>query len=790
MAKAAVKVTKTKVRAARTTVPVDKYALHYSTGSLVRENMKEYGHYVIENRAVPDFRDGMKPVQRRALFAMKKLGLSHTGGTMKCARIVGDIIGRYNPHGDTSAYDALVGLYHLRYPLVEAPGNFGDELSPAGAYRYTEAKFTNLHIPTFACLETAEMVPNFDATTTEPLVLSTRLPLMLMNGGEGIAVGLSMCIPSHNLGELVPALIEVAKNTKGVTLADVMKHVRGPDFRRGGVLVSKPKEIESVYAAGYGALEFQCDYEVGKDEEGRTTIKVVGYPDCFSIQGFINACSKLQEAGSVAYVSHDCEKLRHKDNYADKNGKDLITILVGLNNKTALTAVVKKLTCRQTYQFYTTQRTQDGIELKSHNFLDIMKNWIRWRKGEETKVLKLDLSKAEKSLWNETTRLIAMQPKHIDIIADALKQNKVEFEDYLVKHLKVTIEQAKFISELKVGNLRKANIPEQEAKIKAIKAEIAKIKDDLEHITRVVIKHLKALEPYFDERRTKIGGRIKDTTTIAVAHTGDPVTMLASRDGKLFTNVTEKGSTTADVMSTSSYEGCVVFDETGLTSVLSTTECDGKAGPAYKALVGIAPAEAENLLVVGRNGYCVKMPGASAHKQSEFNAIKGTTVLAGFGVNPTSQVLVWGKKDGEFACIRASKIKEVRKNTAGQKLVPFKPVRACLVHEKQALYTDDASKIAVMKAGDVELKQRLYVVDDRNIVIYKSGRRKFFDRAATVKEIAKDRANVRFVYPACLPSASDQPVPEKSEKPGRQIKVEKTKPKKVSVKVTRNTKKK
>lgn len=749
MAKAEKSVNKSKgVRASRTSVPSEVYALNYSTGTLVRENMKEYGHYVIENRAVPDFRDGMKPVQRRALFAMKKLGLSHTGGTMKCARIVGDIIGRYNPHGDTSAYDALVGLYHLRYPLVEAPGNFGDELSPAGAYRYTEAKFTNLHVPTFACLETAEMVPNFDATTTEPLVLSTRLPLMLMNGAEGIAVGLSMNIPSHNLSELVPALIEVAKNMKSVTIADVMKHVRGPDFRRGGAVVSKPKEIAAVYESGYGSLEFQCDYEVGKDEEGRTTIKIVGYPDCFSIQGFINACAKLQESGSVAYVTVDCETLRHKDNYADKKAKDLLTILVGLNNKTALAAVIKKLTCRQTYQFYTTKRTPEGIELKAYNFLDIMKNWVRWRKSEETKVLELDLTKTQKSLWNETTRLVAMQPKNIDIIADALKQSKLDFEEYLVKHLKVTIEQARFIAELKIGNLRKSNIPDQEAKIKAINAEIAKIKDDLAHITRVVIKHLKELSSYFDERRTKIGGRIQNTAAIKIEHTGDPIVMMASKDGKLFTNVTEKGSTTADVMATASYDGCVVFDESGITSVLSPSECDGKAGPAYKNIVGIAPSEAPSIVVVGKNGNAVKFPGGDSQKQSEFSSIKNTQVVAGFGVTDSSSILVWGKKEEDFACIKASKIKTTRKNTAGSKLVGFKPMRAIAVHENQVLYNNEGTRISITKAGDaVDHKSKLYILDARNIVIYKTGRRKFMDRTTAIKEIARDKSNIRFVYP-------------------------------------------
>jgi hypothetical protein len=212
-------------------------------------------------------------------------------------------------------------------------------------------------------------------------------------------------------------------------------------------------------------------------------------------------------------------------------------------------------------------------------------------------------------------------------------------------------------------------------------------------------------------------------------------------------------------MAVASYEGAVIFDETGLTGVLSTSECTGKAGPAYKAIVGMAPAEATNLIVIGKNGYCVKMPGADAHKQSEFNAIKGTEVLTGFGVDPTTQVLVWGKKSGEFACVRASKIKEVRKNSAGTKLVNFKPVHALAVGDSQALYTLDGSKVSTMKAGDITGKPVFYVLGERNIVIYRSGKRKFMPKPETVKEIARDRKSIRYVYSVTV----SDPLPEQPE---------------------------
>ena len=749
------KVMRPRASSTKNPVPtIDKYALTVSTGTVVKRNMAIYGAEVIEDRAVPDFRDGLKPGQRRILWAMKKdLNLAHTGATRKSAGVVGTVIANYHPHSDTGIYSTLTNMYMKRYRFVMPRGNFGSELEESSAMRYTEVKFQPMHQAIFADMAVMDMVPNFDSSTKEPLVINTRLPLYLMNGCSGIAVGLSVDVPPHNLKELVGALIHVAKNMKTVTLEEVAEFITGPDFRNGGAMLSKKDELLELYRSSRGMLEFQCDYVVGKDDDGRTNIEVIGFPDdVFSVQGFINECEKLRERGDVFAVETDYMDSRYGEKAVDGKPIKTHTVKVTVSNRKGLDAVLKKLTVRKTYQFYSTHRTKDGINLKTYNLLDLLKNWIRWRKVEETKVLNLELQKSEKSLWNEETRLVAMQPKHIDIIADALKQSSIEFEDYLVKHLKVTMDQAKFIADLKVGNLRKANIPEQEKKIIEIKKAILVIKDDLEHITRVVIRHLKELSPYFDERRTKVGGRIKSSANIKIERTGDPVVMLASKDGKLFTNVTEKGSTTADVMATASYEGSVIFDETGLTSVLSTTECDGKAGPAYKNIVGIACAEAQNLLVIGKNGYAVKMPGSESHKQSEFNAIKGTTVLTGLGVMDNSSVLVWGKKPGEFLCIKANKIKEVRKNTAGNKLVGFKPTRALVVHEGQSLYIDDGTKVSIQKAGDIVDKVKLFVIDDvRNLVIWKTGRRKFMDRQTAVKEMARDKSGIRFVYPVALP---------------------------------------
>ena len=721
----------------------DSTVTEMHSGARIITAMREYGTYVIEDRAVPDFRDGMKPSQRRLLYAMKTLGITPTGNTTKSARITGHTGGVFHPHGTASLYGALVELTHSRYPMVQGHGNFGSAVTPPAADRYTECRFHKLANEHFACLDVADMVQNYSATDDEPLIINTRLPVLMMNGASGIAVGMSTNIPAHNLSELVGALIYVAKTKAKATVEGMLAYLSGPDGALGGILTSPKSDVGDLYRNGCGRLEYTCEYRFEKDGN-MTNIVVFGFPDAFSISGFVTKMEAMAEARIIKYVESDFELPPGKKSDNEKR----VIVRVGVDNKTAMEKVVKALSCAESYQFNVTIREADGTRLRANMpMLSYMKLWLRWRKSEEKKMLELEKARLNESLRKEELRLLGIV--NIDTVLAAVKQSRVDPAEYLSKHLKISLADAQFIGAIPVFQLKRANGDDQRNKIKNLKAEIVRVDGDLAQLTKVVIRHLKKLEPYFDARRTRVGARGPLLSKFET--TGDPITMLASRDGKLFTNVTEKGSTTADVLSATSFSGAVIFDESGLTQVISTTECDGKAGPAYKNIVGIAPHETTNLIVIGKNGFAIKMPGAAEHKQSEFQSIKGTTLVAGFGLNPDSQLLVWGKKYGEFACVRGDKIKEVRKNTGGVKIVGFKPVRALVVHNGQYLYTDEGTRVQPAKAGDIVDKIKLFVINDRNIVIYKTGRRKFMDRAATIKEISRDSAQVRFVYPASLP---------------------------------------
>ena len=240
----------------------------------MRRSYMDYAMSVIIGRALPDVRDGLKPSHRRVLFAMRQMGLSASRPYRKCAKIVGEVIGNYHPHGDAPAYDTLVRLaqdFNMRYPLVDGQGNFGsvDGDRPA-AYRYTEAKLEALAEALMADLDkdTVDFVPNFDETTTEPTVLPTPIPNLLVNGSSGIAVGMATNIPPHNLTEVVNGIIAIADPEQAFTIDEegrpqpltrdekrrrLAQHITGPDFPTGGILVGRAG-IASAYATGRGTV--------------------------------------------------------------------------------------------------------------------------------------------------------------------------------------------------------------------------------------------------------------------------------------------------------------------------------------------------------------------------------------------------------------------------------------------------------------------------------------------------------------------------------------------------------
>src|SRR5690348_2551235 len=240
----------------------------------MRRSYLDYAMSVIVGRALPDIRDGLKPVHRRILFGMHEMGLTPNRPTRKCAKITGDVMGKYHPHGNAPIYDALVRMaqpFNMRYPLVEGQGNFGSvDGDPPAAERYTEARLSRIAMALLEDIdkETVDFKPNYDESEVEPEVLPTRVPNLLINGSSGIAVGMATNIPPHNLTEIINAAIALVQKPNS-TLADIIQHVKGPDFPTGGLILGQAG-IMDYFQRGRGSIKCRARVameDIGKDRK-------------------------------------------------------------------------------------------------------------------------------------------------------------------------------------------------------------------------------------------------------------------------------------------------------------------------------------------------------------------------------------------------------------------------------------------------------------------------------------------------------------------------------------------
>src|SRR6202050_2307212 len=248
----------------------------------MKRSYLDYAMSVIVGRALPDVRDGLKPVHRRILFGMNEMGLTSNRPTRKCAKIVGEVLGKFHPHGDAPVYDSLVRMaqpFSMRYPLVDGQGNFGSvDGDPPAAMRYTECRLERISSDLLADIEmeTVDMVPNYDESTVEPSVLPARIPNLIVNGSNGIAVGMATNIPPHNLTEVINAAIDMVNNPQA-GLAEVLKHVQGPDFPTGGFIYGR-SGIAEAYRTGRGRFLMRAKCAMESLSQGRTAIIVNEIP--------------------------------------------------------------------------------------------------------------------------------------------------------------------------------------------------------------------------------------------------------------------------------------------------------------------------------------------------------------------------------------------------------------------------------------------------------------------------------------------------------------------------------
>jgi DNA gyrase subunit A len=303
----------------------------------IKQSFLDYALSVIVSRAIPEVRDGLKPVQRRIIYVMKELGLFHNKPFRKSARIVGDTIGKYHPHGDQAVYEALVRMaqdFIMRYPLIEGQGNFGSiDGDPPAQMRYTEARLTKIAEELLEDIdkETVEFRPNFDNTLLEPVYLPGKFPNLICNGSMGIAVGVTTTIPPHNLNEVVDALIALAKGE--LNEQNLLNYIKGPDFPTGGILLNTKEELEEIYRTGKGTVVLESVYEIKEGKGGRNHIVIKEIPYQVNKADLIKKIAELAKNGKLQGIA----------DLRDESDKKGIRIVIETKKGTDPKEVVEKL---------------------------------------------------------------------------------------------------------------------------------------------------------------------------------------------------------------------------------------------------------------------------------------------------------------------------------------------------------------------------------------------------------------------------------------------------------------
>lgn len=476
------------------------------TGEMQRSYI-DYAMSVIVSRALPSVEDGLKPVHRRILYAMKAMGLEK-GMTKKSARIVGDTMGKFHPHGDMAIYDALVRMaqdFSLRYPLIYGQGNFGsiDGFS-AAASRYTEAKLAKIAVELLQDIdkETVKFIPNFDNSLKEPVLLPGKLPNLLLNGSSGIAVGMTTSIPPHNLIEVCDAIIKVI-DKPDITTDNLLRTVQGPDFPTGGQLVAE--NLKEIYETGKGGITLRG--KVGT-EEGKLRNKIV----ITEIPYQVNKSELIKE---IAKLVSD-KKLPDISDIRDESSKGKVRIVLemkkGSDSKFTINRL-HKLTRLQTRFDVTLIALHNGVP-KLMTLKKILQAYIDYRKKIITKRTEYELRKAEARLHIVEGLLIALA--HLNAVIETIKKSKGATEALasLQKKYKLSTKQAEAILEISLKQLtalERQKLAKEEKDLKIFIKELKKILGSVEEVLKLIKKDLSELKKnYGDVRKTQILQSIKE----------------------------------------------------------------------------------------------------------------------------------------------------------------------------------------------------------------------------------------------------------------------------------------
>ena len=470
---------------------------------VMEDSFLKYSMSVIIDRALPDVRDGLKPVNRRILYAMNKNGWRAPHATVKSAKIVGEVMGNYHPHGDSSIYDAMVNLaqpWKMRYTLVEGQGNFGsmDGDEPA-ASRYTEARMDKIGGELLSDIdkETVDFRDNFDGTEKEPVVLPSAVPNILLNGQMGIAVGMATNIPPHNLSEVVDATVAQIDNPE-ITLDELLTHIKGPDFPTGAEVYGGAP-MRQAYETGRGSVTIRAVASIEERKNGRYSIIITEVPYGMSKEGFVDKVRELVLA----------KKITHIADARDESARGKVRVVVELKKDAYPKKILNqlyKLTGLQTSFHYNVLALVNGIQPKVMGLKEILAEFIKHRQGVIRRRTEFELRKAKERAHILEGLKIALD--HIDEVIKTIRESYDDADKRLMERFGLSEIQAAAILAMQLRRLQGLERDKIEEELKQLHELIKKLEAilaDENEILRVVKEELLAMkEKYGDERRSKI----------------------------------------------------------------------------------------------------------------------------------------------------------------------------------------------------------------------------------------------------------------------------------------------
>ena len=485
----------------------EKGMLNTEISGEMKKSYLDYAMSVIVSRALPAIEDGLKPVQRRILYSMNLMGLKPGSQTKKSARIVGDVIGKFHPHGDTAIYDALVRMaqdFSLRYPLVFGQGNFGSiDGDPPAAYRYTEARLMQISSELLQDIdkETVKFTPNFDNSLKEPELLPGKLPTLMLNGASGIAVGMATNIPPHNLTEVCNAIVAYIKKPK-ISIEELVRIVTGPDFPTGGMVFGDMLEL---YKTGRGRMILR----------GKTSIENIRKKEAVVITEIPYMLNKSSLVTQIADLIQK-KKLRDISDLRDESSKGKIRVVIelrkGANPKFVINSLFKYTRLQDSFNvnFLALVKGQPKIL----NLRDVIQNYVDYRKKIITNRTRFELKKAKERLEIVEGLLIAL--KNIDAVIATIKKSKATTEalESLVKKFKFTRRQAQAVLETRLQQLTSLEQEKLKKEYKDLKQKISefeKILKDIKNVLKIIVKEVNELKnKYGDNRKTYVLQRISE----------------------------------------------------------------------------------------------------------------------------------------------------------------------------------------------------------------------------------------------------------------------------------------